>query len=257
MAAHSSENNVSHYLLTYQLFPKNPQATGPETRSLTQICRDVDSQIQAQKKRFREGSPDPRRLAGDPKKARSELSLNLQAGGAGAPPRDKKGLQLGNFEDFRIGRATEAKTERKLRSLASRGWSTERGTGGTSLQRLKTEESGGPKPGRGPPTRDVGAASHLKLFSIKRDLVKLYSDPSQASQQAERGPRPGRDFKLKDISHQQTLTGEAEILSKLNSRAGLRPDNTIGLGAGHTQSEASHETFVELFFKWRPRSWFS
>jgi len=35
----------------------------------------------------------------------------------------------------------------------------------------------------------------------------------------------------------------------------LGASNTIGLGTGHAQTETSHETFVELFFKWRPRPW--
>lgn len=228
MAAHPSENNVMHYLLTYQLFPRNKHPTGPATRSLTQICRDVDSQIAAQKKRFRNGGPNTHRLAEDPKKARSELSLNLQAI-AGASSKVKKTLQLANFEDFHIGRSAERKTERKLRSLASRGFSTARLGAGTP-ERLKTEESG-PKPARPVVgTKDPGAASHLKLFSIKRDLVKLYSEPVQATPQTERGFRSGKNFKLKDISHQPTLSGETEILNKLSSRAGLRADNTIGLG---------------------------
>lgn len=35
----------------------------------------------------------------------------------------------------------------------------------------------------------------------------------------------------------------------------LGANNTIGLGTGHAQTEQSHETFVELFYKWRPRHW--
>ena len=34
-------------------------------------------------------------------------------------------------------------------------------------------------------------------------------------------------------------------------------NNTIGLGTGHVRSDLTHETFVELFYKWRPLPWFT
>ncbi|MFN2375384.1 MAG: carbohydrate porin [Candidatus Binatia bacterium] len=37
----------------------------------------------------------------------------------------------------------------------------------------------------------------------------------------------------------------------------LGENNTIGLGAGYAKSDTSDETFVEIFFKWRPRVWFT
>jgi porin len=35
----------------------------------------------------------------------------------------------------------------------------------------------------------------------------------------------------------------------------LGHDNTLGLGAGHARVDDTDETFVELFFKWRPAPW--
>ncbi len=43
----------------------------------------------------------------------------------------------------------------------------------------------------------------------------------------------------------------------LTAHGFLGMHNTIGVGTGYVKSDTTHETFVELMFKWRPRPWFT
>lgn len=98
-------------------------------------------------------------------------------------------------------------------------------------------------------TRTAGS-DRSGLFGIY-DLL-LYTNPGNRDD-----PRSVQAFVRGGWSPEQTGEIGTYAGGGLTAHGFLGENNTIGVGAGYAKSDTGDETFVEIFFKWRPVRWFT